>query len=101
MRVNVNKRSSTKAERRFFEILKRNHIPFQFRNKIAGREVDFIIDKIAIEIGNHSQDTKKNKCILEGGYSLLFISNQELRDFPADVQKHLLENWIKNGKNTN
>ena len=96
MRVNILKSSSTKAERRFSEILKKNHISFTFREKIKGREVDFILNgKIAVEIGNHSQDTNKNKGILEAGYSLLFISNQDLKESPDLVEKHIINNWIK------
>lgn len=95
MRTNLNKRSSTKAERRFQEILKRNHIPYRFRTKIGGREIDFVIGNIAIEIGNHSQDILKNKFIIESGYSLLFISNKELQESPTAVERNLITNWLK------
>ena len=95
MRTNLNKRSSTKAERRFQEILKRNRIPHHFRTYIGGREVDFVIGNIAIEIGNHSQDTFKNKVIIESGYSLLFISNKELQESPTAVEDNLITNWLK------
>lgn len=98
MRVNLQKRSSTKSERRFSEILKRNHIPFQFRVKLYGKEIDFLIDYIAVEIGDHSQDTDKNRQLIESGYSILFISNRELRDSPSEVERHVLANWINNVK---
>lgn len=98
-RILIRRCSSTKAERRFLEILKRNHIPFIFRSKIAGREIDFLIGKIAIEIGDHSQDIVKNKQVIESGYSLLFISNKDLRDNPIEVEKHLLTYWL-HGKST-
>lgn len=95
MRTKIQKRSSTKAERRFLEILKRNRIPHYFRSKIGGREIDFIIGNLAIEIGDHSQDVQKNKLIIESGYSLLFISNRELKESPASVEVNLLNNWLK------
>lgn len=95
MRVNLHTSSSTKAERRFAEILKRNHIPFQFRVIVSGREIDFILkENIAIEIGDHSQDVVKNKGILESGYSLFFIKNKDLLKNSAGVEKLLLA-WIK------
>jgi len=95
MRKNLDKKHFTKPERIFGEILKRNHIEFQTKIKIEGREVDFLIGLIAIEIGNHSQDVEKNSRILENGYHLLFITNQELYSNPKLVETDLLTNWIK------
>lgn len=95
MRTQIYKRTSTKAERRFSEILKKNHIPYKFREKVNGREVDFILGTIAVEIGNHSQDVAKNKALLEAGYSLLFISNKSLRDSPDAIEEKLLDKWLK------
>jgi very-short-patch-repair endonuclease len=96
MRVNLDTKHHTKAERRFVEILKRNHIQFQAKVKICGREVDFLLlEKIAVEIGDHSQDVSKNTAIAEAGYSLLFLTNKELRENPAEVERHLLTNWIR------
>lgn len=94
MRKNLDKKHFTKPERIFGEILKRNHIPFLTKVKVEGREIDFLIGKVAIEIGNHSQDVKKNSCILENGYHLLFITNSELYDNPGRVEISLLDNWI-------
>jgi very-short-patch-repair endonuclease len=95
MRKNIEKKKSTKAERIFYEILKKNHIPFKHRVVIEGREVDFLIDNIAIEIGDHSQDTLKNKRVIESGYNLLFITNKELYESPDKVEQHLKKNWTK------
>ena len=95
MRVNFDKKHYTKAERIFGEILKRNRIPFRAKVVVQGREIDFLLrEKIAVEIGNHSQDKLKNKLLLESGLSLLFISNKELYESPSLVEKHLLENWL-------
>ena len=95
MRVKIDKKHFTKAERIFVEILKRNHIPFQAKVKIGGREIDFLINDIAVEIGNHSQDPNKNKVIIESGWSLLFITNKELYESPLKVENHVIKNWIK------
>lgn len=94
MRKNLDKKHFTKPERIFGEILKKNHILFLTKVKIEGREIDFLIGKVAIEIGNHSQDVEKNSRILENGYHLLFITNSELYDNPELVERHLLDNWI-------
>lgn len=95
MRTLFDKKHYTKAERIFGEILKRNHIPFEAKVMIEGREIDFLLGKVAIEIGNHAQDLIKNKKILEAGYSLYFISNRQLYSNPFLVEKQLVSNWIK------
>lgn len=78
MRTNLNKRNSTKAERIFYEILKKNKIPFKFRSKVDGREIDFIIGKYAIEIDGHPQSTKRNSWLIKLGYIPLHYSNEAL-----------------------
>jgi len=94
MRKIIEKKNSTKAERIFYEILKKNHIPFKYSVVIEGREIDFLIGSVAVEIGNHSQDPLKNKGLIEAGYSLLFITNEELYNFPEKVERHLKTNWL-------
>jgi len=94
MRVNLDKKHYTKAERIFGEILKKNHISFRAKVVIEGREIDFLIGKNAIEIGNHPQNTLKNKHILEAGYSLFFITNIELYTNPELIEQRLLANWL-------
>jgi len=93
MRKILNKKHFTKPERIFWEILKRNKIPFETKVKIGGREIDFLIGSVAIEIGNHSQDADKNRQILENGYHLLQLTNSELYDNPLKVEVHLLTNY--------
>ena len=97
MRVSLTKKHNTKAERIFGEILKRNRIPFRSKVKVCGREIDFLIKDVAVEIGNHSQDTLKNKAIIESGLSLLFITNKELYESPHLVERHFIDNWLYNG----
>jgi len=69
---------STKAERRFSEILKQNHIPFRSKVVVRGREVDFIIGKYAIDIDGHQQDGQKNVHLANAGYIPIHFSNQEI-----------------------
>lgn len=94
MRPFFDKKHYTKPERIFGEILKRNRIKFQAKVKVEGREVDFLLGKIAVEIGNHSQDTAKNALLLESGYHLLHLTNKEIYGDPLKVEAHLLE-WLK------
>jgi len=75
----LKKPNSTKAERRFVEILKKNHIPFKTKVRIKNREVDFIIRKYAIDIDGHQQDGKKNEMLVSEGFIPIHISNRELK----------------------
>ena len=83
----LNKVHSTKAERRFLELLKDLHIPFKTKQKIGGREVDFLIGKYAIEIDGHLQDTEKNRMLVREGYTPIHFNNWE-------IKPHLKE-WLK------
>ena len=78
MRITLNKKHSTKAERIFYEILKKNRIPFRFREKIEGREIDFIIERYAIEIDGHEQASARNQWLFRLGYVPLHYSNDAL-----------------------
>ena len=84
---NLSKRHSTKAERKFSELLKKNHIPFRCKVMIEGREIDFLIGDYAIEIDGHTQDVYKNRMLMAKGYSPIHLNNWEVND-------HLLE-WLK------
>ena len=75
MRTQLIVKTSTKAERRFAERLKRARIPFKAKVKIGGREVDFIVGKYAIEINGHEQDTDKNVMLVNEGYIPIHLSN--------------------------
>lgn len=79
---------STKAERKFAELLKQMHIPFRTKVKINGREVDFIIKGYAIEIDGHIQDSEKNKMLIQAGYSPIHFFSWEIPN------PHLIE-WLK------
>jgi len=81
MRYNVLSRNSTKAERKFYELLKASKIPFRHRWLIGGREVDFLVGKYAIEIDSHAQDVEKNKMLVREGYVPLHIKSGDIGDY--------------------
>lgn len=68
---------TTKAERRVYEVLKRFRLSFRHRWIIHGREVDFIVGKLAIEIDGHEQDETKNDLLLSLGYTPVHLHNGE------------------------
>lgn len=74
------KGKSTKAERKFSELLKKNHIKFRYKQIIGGREVDFIVGKYAIEIDGHLQEGKKNEQLHEAGYIPIHYENSEITE---------------------
>lgn len=93
MRVLLNKRSSTKAERQFAEILKKNHIPFEHRVKMHGLEVDFIVGHYAIEIDGHSQKSDRNALLFSKGWVPVHYHNQALRNTPAMVESDIIHKY--------
>jgi len=86
--LKLQKGHSTKAERRFLELCKKLHIPFQAKVKINGQEIDFLIGKYAIEIDGHTQNTRKNLMLVEQGFTPIHIDN-----WAVDTG---LEEWLKN-----
>ena len=84
------KNKSTKAERRFAEILKSEHIPFRTKALIEGHEADFIVGDYVIEIDgsnrNHNQDVEKNKLIIKAGLIPFHLNSW-------DIGSHL-KDWI-------
>jgi very-short-patch-repair endonuclease len=85
-----NKRGiSTKNERRFMELLKINHIPFKTKQKIGGREVDFLIGKYAIDIDGHGQDSEKNVYLHENGYIPIHYENMEISRLTPEKLKNV------------
>jgi len=80
MRVIINKKTSTRAERKFIELLKKEHIKYLYKQKVDGREVDFIIGKYVIEIDGHKQDSSKNELLVRLGYIPLHFENNEINN---------------------
>ena len=74
----LRKGKSTKYERRFMELLKKNHIPFQAKVKIGGREVDFLVGRYAIDIDGHEQFIGKNEMLVKLGYTPIHFNNREI-----------------------
>ena len=93
MRVLVSKRSSTKAERIFAEILKKNHIPFKHREVIGRREVDFIIGNIAVEIDGHEQSPERNDWLVRKGYIPLHFNNKALIENRSAVEDAIINSY--------
>ena len=103
MRVHINKRQSTKPERIFAEILKRNRIPFRFREILDGREIDFIIlDKFAVEINGHDQDAQRNAWLVSKGLSPIHYNNSQLYEKREEVEiniTNLIDKYVKRQSN--
>lgn len=78
MRYNITKKHSTKEERIVYEALKELKIPFKHRWIIGGREIDFVIDKVCIEIDGHNQDGFKNQELVSLGYTPIHLHNSEV-----------------------
>ena len=76
--LKIKRAQSTKAERRFMEVLKKYHMPFRYKVRIAGREIDFVIGNLAIEIDGHPQDVSKNYMLIEHGYNPIHFNNWEI-----------------------
>lgn len=93
MRVLITRRSSTKAERIFAEILKRNHIPFLHRQKIDGREIDFIIGTYAVEIDGHEQSPIRNAWLIKQGFTPLHFTNNAIRKNTAQVEEGIVQQY--------
>ena len=89
--LRLKKGISTKAERRFSEILKKNHIPFKTKIIVKGREVDFLIGRSAIDIDGHNQDGQKNVHLVKAGYVPIHFSNREI----FTLNEKLLTNKLK------
>lgn len=84
------KKQSTKPERIVYEVLKELHIPFKHRWLINGKEVDFVINKICIEIDGHQQNTDKNVMLANLGYIPIHLHNSEVnRDSIINLIKKL------------
>lgn len=80
MRLNLQKKHTTKAERRVYELLKRHRLPFRHRWIIHGREVDFLIGKLIIEVDGHEQDVEKNNLLASLGYTPIHVHNSEVSE---------------------
>ena len=78
MRINPDKKHFTKAERIFVRRLQEMRVPFKAKVKINNREVDFVVNRYAIEIDGHPQDGEKNEMLVSEGYIPIHIDNREV-----------------------
>lgn len=90
MRKTILKKHSTYPERILYEILKENRIPFKHRWIIEGREIDFVIGKLAIEIDGHEQNEEKNNMLVANGYVPIHIHNSEILNDRELITKKIL-----------
>lgn len=72
------KKNSTKQERLVYEVLKELKISFKHRWLIHGRECDFLIGNVCLEIDGHKQDIEKNNMLIELGYTPIHLHNSEI-----------------------
>lgn len=84
----LRKNHSTKAERQFAETLKKHHVPFRTKVKVAGREIDFLIGQHAVEIDGHQQSVEKNRQLIAAGYYPVHLFNSE-------AQSETTAQWLK------
>lgn len=90
---------STRAERIFMELLKELHIPFRCKVMIEGREVDFLVKNLAIEINGHPQKISKNSMLAELGYNPINFDNDQVlnnRETTKQTLKQLYDNSTYN-----
>lgn len=92
-RPKINKRSSTKAERIFIEILKKNHIPYKHRVLVREREVDFIVGRYAVEIDGHEQSATRNDWLVRKGYVPLHYQNKALIENRTAVEQDIIQKY--------
>lgn len=92
MRYQINKLTkghSTKTERKFMELCKKHQVPFKYKARYEGYEIDFLIGRWAIEFNGHIQNVQKNIALLKAGYTVVNFSNNVISD---------LDQWLKNLK---
>lgn len=89
----ITKKSSTKPERIFIEILKKHHIPFQYSVTVNGHEIDFIIGKYAVEIDGHRQSSERNQFIFERGYIPIHYTNRALLQNRTAVEQDITDKY--------
>lgn len=87
MRQNLHTKNTTKFERKVYEVLKELRLPFKHRWLVEGREVDFIVGTLAIEVDGHEQDVEKNNMLMRNGYTPIHLHNSEVN---ADFIKTIL-----------
>ena len=91
LRTNFKKKHYTRAERIFGRLLQEYRIPFRTKVIVAGREVDFLIGNLAIEIDGHTQDGSKNKSLADLGYIPIHFNNKDIINNRELIKNKLYE----------
>lgn len=73
---------------------------FRFREKIDGREVDFLIGKYAVEIDGHLQSSQRNSWLITKGFVPLHYQNSALYNQKDKVEKSIKNKLQWQQKNT-
>ena len=95
-------RNSTKPERVLADMLIKSKTSFKFREIIQGRECDFVIGRVIVEVdGVHhdnprsrAKDKLKNEILAKLGYIPLHFSAKEIRTNPQKTFKEI-KNLLK------
>ena len=101
--MNITKKHSTKPERKLADMLIRNKIPFKFREIIEGRECDFVIGRVIVEVDGRihrqkiAKDISKNEILVGLGYIPLHFSAKQINKDIQGVFKEL-KNLLKSNK---
>lgn len=85
------KGKSTKSERVFSEILKSLRISFQTKVRISNKEVDFVINKVAVEINGHEQSPERNNELIRLGYVPIHFHNREITNNREIIKNKLCQ----------
>ena len=93
--MNITKKHSTRPERQLADVLIRNKIPFEFRKIIGGREVDFVLGRVIVEVdGVHhlrriANEKKKNDLLARLGYIPLHFTAKEVKTNAQQVFREI------------
>ena len=89
----LNKFASTKTERKFSEILKKNRIEFRFKQRIGKYEVDFKIGKLIVELDGEVHKgikTERDVYLLQKGYVPVHLKNNEVWNNSDKLEEEVL-----------
>lgn len=93
--MKILKKHSTKPERVIADMLIKKKVSFKFRELINGREIDFLIGRVIVEVdGIHhqpSKDRKKDIFLSNLGYIPLHFSAKEIRINPQETFKKIMK----------
>ena len=95
--LRLQKRNSTKSERRISEILKKNHVKFQTRARVGKYSVDFLIGRTALEVDGSvhtEQSASRNAYLFKEGYVPVHIGTGK---YDKEFEQELINIIQNNG----